>query len=1011
MLRQSKINQEFVRSLQFLMVSFASAFSNLLYIVALSHLTTLPFWLVSLTSTEFSMVINFVLNDRITFRNLDSNRPWYMRLARFQVAAIGGNLLTAGISTLIYDGGAFIFAQSGKAHPAPVVSPVVAQAVAIMLTFFVNFFVHRFWTFKGKTPTTAGQQNDALGDTAAKPLRLRAGVSGVSVIIPVRNEGETIRPLLLRLHNAMTSFGIPYEALVIDDHSTDDTVKAATNAIEEQCLPARVLTKMGKPGKSFSLMEGFDEARYSALAMIDGDLELPPEALPEMVRKLALYDVVIGRRLNYSRNNSFRAQLSAAFNKVVMRLFLGINFEVQTGIKVFWKYVYESMELNPGQWGFDMEFVAKALSDGFRIGEHEVPFEKRQTGGTKVNPVVVAVELISSAVRIKFDILQTAKANATLKMRTVQAAGVPASILSLNSAFPVLLEWLAPLAALNLFLYAIMGPAFFSSTQFFGFPGDTNQYMWFIGWTWHAIEQGQPLLVTSAFNYPNPINIMDYTSVPAMGLFFGWMYSIAGMVFTYNLIIMVNYALIFVFGKLTLRALGIGRLMSSIGGLLFCLMPYVTAQDVEHLNLSFIAPLFMVGYCLVRIAQSEKRPGWLMGILTGLAMTLAFYIFIETTLTLVFCVAIIYGYALIFAFRDTYQLTLRMLNFRFLLGAIIPMFLVIPGVLNFLQGAGPSPSIKALVFFDLSRSNNLLALVVPSQLYLAHNQETMKLTSHFLGNPSEWDVYMSIPFIILVIVFAIRQWSKPSTRILAFAGLSLLLLSFGPWLHIGSVQTRVLLPWRVIVYVPILREALPSRLGLYVFYLTIILVIRGVDELVNQTPARLSPFKLNVGLGGSLLSLALVALLWLPTIPATTTAIPKAAEILRADQVVSRYIKQEPTLILYDQYTSFGVPYGFSVVMGVLADSNNYDLVTSNVYGRGDHTISHTVNDMFVQDTDGRQTMTALRQYLPQMGVGKVMFISIDNHPIPPLKLQEISAYLGAPVYDSQGLVVVWNAP
>lgn len=55
--------------------------------------------------------------------------------------------------------------------------------------------------------------------------------------------------------------------------------------------------------------------------------------------------------------------------------------------------------------------------------------------------------------------------------------------------------------------------------------------------------------------------------------------------------------------------------------------------------------------------------------------------------------------------------------------------------------------------------------------------------------------------------------------------------------------------------------------------------------------------------------------------------------------------------------------------------------------------------------------MTALRQYLPQIGVRKVMFISIDNHPIPSLKLQEISAYLGAPIYDSQGLVVVWNAP
>ena len=66
---------------------------------------------------------------------------------------------------------------------------------------------------------------------------------------------------------------------------------------------------------------------------------------------------------------------------------------------------------------------------------------------------------------------------------------------------------------------------------------------------------------------------MDYTSVPSLGLLFGWLYGITGMVFVYNLIVVVNYALIVVFGKLTLRALGIGRVLSSFGGLLSCLCP------------------------------------------------------------------------------------------------------------------------------------------------------------------------------------------------------------------------------------------------------------------------------------------------------------------------------------------------------------------------------------------------------------------------------------------------------
>ncbi len=207
----------------------------------------------------------------------------------------------------------------------------------------------------------------------------------------------------------------------------------------------------------------------------------------------------------------------------------------------------------------------------------------------------------------------------------------------LASAPPVVFDWLIPLALLSLFLRQMMGQSFFSSQRFFGMPGDTNQYMWFIGWMWHAIEQGRSPLVTHSFNYPYTINIMDYTSVPALGVLFGWLYGVTGIVFIYNLIIVVNYTLIFVFGKLTLRALGIGQALSSVGGLLFCLMPYLTAQGLQHLNLAFISPLVIVGYLVARVIRSAKPPGWGIGLLTGLAVTVAFYTCLETLVTMGLC--------------------------------------------------------------------------------------------------------------------------------------------------------------------------------------------------------------------------------------------------------------------------------------------------------------------------------------------------------------------------------------
>ena len=390
----SKVSREVVRSLQFLSVSLVSALSNVLYIAVCMRATTLPFWSVSLSSTEFSMVINFILNDRITFRALASNRSWGMRLARFQFAALGGNLLTAALSTFLHDGASL--------------SPVYSQAGAIMFTFVVNFFVHRFWTFNRNSTvletSSATQQFNTIADSR------NTWMSGMSVIIPVRNERETIPALLERLHSAMVAVALPYEVLIVDDYSSDDTAHVADKVIEERQLPARVLSKRGQIGKSFSLMEGFAEARYSVLAMIDGDLELPPEVLPEMARQLVHYDVVVGRRIAYSRNNTIRGQMSSAFNNLLLKYFLGITCEVQTGVKVFWKHVYESEQLTPGPWGFDMEFVAKSQAKGFSIGEYEVPFQKRQTGQSKVNIVLVATELIALAIRIKLAIGPITKA-------------------------------------------------------------------------------------------------------------------------------------------------------------------------------------------------------------------------------------------------------------------------------------------------------------------------------------------------------------------------------------------------------------------------------------------------------------------------------------------------------------------------------------------------------------------------------------------------------------------------
>ena len=579
------------------------------------------------------------------------------------------------------------------------------------------------------------------------------------------------------------------------------------------------------------------------------------------------------------------------------------------------------------------------------------------------------------------------------------------SMLNLHRVPPVVFDWLIPLGLLFLFLHQLMVQSFFSFQRFFGLPGDTNQYMWFIGWMWHAIGQGRSPLVTHSFNYPYAINIMDYTSVPALGLLFGWLYGLTGIVFIYNLIVVVNYTLIFIFGKLTLRTLGIGQVLSSVGGLLFCLMPYLTAQELQHLNLAFISPLFIIGYLVARIIHSAKPPGWGIGIFTGLALTLAFYTCLETFVSMALCLALLFVCALLCSFESTRRFTLRLLNVRFLLATAVPLLLVIPGFLNFVQGEG-SQSLNFVMYSSFVYLNDLLSAIVPSSVYLAHTSATTALTSKFSGNIFEWDGYLSIPFIACFIVYAVRGWRKPAMRILAYATVCMSVFSLGPVLHVGGMQTSIPLPWALALPFPVIHDLLPARLSLYVGYLGIILVVWGIDEAVKRMPVQLRPLRPRPWQLATLLALGLVVFLWLPLLPTYSAPIPAAANILRNDRVVSRYINDEPTLVLSGQADSF------NVVMGILAASNNYDLVTSNVYGYAvPVTLSYKLNVDFTTDRNPEQASEALRQYLPQLRVEKVMFLSTDNNPISATQVAEVSAVLGAPEYNKEGLVMVWAVP
>lgn len=108
----------------------------------------------------------------------------------------------------------------------------------------------------------------------------------LSVVIPVHNEADNIPALTSRLAETLTGMRVSHEVVFVDDGSTDDTV-ARLEAARAEILPGmRILVLSRNFGHQAALDAGLDHAIGDAVAMMDGDLQDPPELLPELFAKL-----------------------------------------------------------------------------------------------------------------------------------------------------------------------------------------------------------------------------------------------------------------------------------------------------------------------------------------------------------------------------------------------------------------------------------------------------------------------------------------------------------------------------------------------------------------------------------------------------------------------------------------------------------------------------------------------------------------------------------------------------
>jgi undecaprenyl-phosphate 4-deoxy-4-formamido-L-arabinose transferase len=154
---------------------------------------------------------------------------------------------------------------------------------------------------------------------ARDELKTSEAAKSVSLVIPVFNEANNLEELMKRCTEACASMRMPFEIVLVDDGSSDDSAKIITEAAGHQGGKIVGVLLNRNYGQHSAVMAGFMEARGDIIVTLDADLQNPPEEVPNLVRKIEEGFDVVGSVRVQRRDTFFRRIASAAVNKVAQK--------------------------------------------------------------------------------------------------------------------------------------------------------------------------------------------------------------------------------------------------------------------------------------------------------------------------------------------------------------------------------------------------------------------------------------------------------------------------------------------------------------------------------------------------------------------------------------------------------------------------------------------------------------------------------------------------------------------
>lgn len=401
--------------------------------------------------------------------------------------------------------------------------------------------------------------------------------------------------------------------------------------------------------------------------------------------------------------------------------------------------------------------------------------------------------------------------------------------------------------------------------------GDAARFVWYFRWPAFAITHGHNVLYSTYLFHPGGINLLDDTSVVALGVVLAPVTWLAGPVASMNVALTLAPVLSAFAMFVLLRRWVRWTPAAFVGGLAYGFSPFVlTELALNQLNIAFLAIPPLIVLVLVDLLVTQRRRPWVNGLLVAVLVVLQF--FVGTEVLVITAVAVLVGLVSVVgwaALRRPEELSARLgpaargIGIGVGASAVLlayPLWFLLDGPAHLV---GPIWSAGATTRYGTSLSNFV------STSGLGGLRGSMLAFGGYQGPVLVGLGYLGLGVLVVAVAGTI-VWRR-DRRMLLFAGVGLVaaVLSLGPG-HGYPV------PWDALQHVPWIGDVVEVRFTLVITLCTAVLVALTLDHARSAVDARPGSGPMAPGLASWLLALVVVVptavAVW-PNLPLTARAV------------------------------------------------------------------------------------------------------------------------------------------